>query len=160
MSPSAAVGAPCGSEGLVCSPEYPCGILQATATCTCTAGVFVCTDITGKALAEGGSPQCPALDASAACPATETIASLRACGNAGLMCFYPSTCSGGQEYDTCVCFTGTISDGGMGLRFECTPACDYDAAPIDAGPTVDATAPDVSTEDAPSEARGADAPGG
>jgi len=154
---SAAMGASCATEGLVCSPEYPCGILPAIATCTCTAGAFACTDVTGKTVDEGGSPECPAPAASQTCPATETLANLHACSEPGLMCPYPSTCSlDSQEYDLCQCFTGAISDGGTGLRFECTTSCDYDASPIDAESPADATV--APTEDSSSEARSADAP--
>jgi hypothetical protein len=168
-SVSEAMGAPC-PDGLVCSPEYACGILPATATCTCTGGSFVCTDVTGKALDDGGQPTCPAAAVAETCPATETLASQHACTETGLACPYPSTCSANtQEYDTCTCFTGPISDGGMGLRFQCPPPCDYDAALGDAGaPSVDdatvveaavgdATAIDAPVGDAPHDAGHADA---
>ena len=164
-SVSAAIGAPCAAEGLVCAPEYECGIASAIATCTCTGGAFVCTDVTGKALNDGGNPECPAAAATETCPTTEALANLRACTEIGLTCPYPSTCSGNtQQYDTCTCFTGPISDGGMGLRFQCPSPCDDAAALFDAGPTPsddatvgDATAMDAPVSDAPHDAGHADA---
>jgi hypothetical protein len=164
----AAIGVPCATEGLTCWPEYPCGISSAIATCTCTAGLFVCADVTGKTLDDGGLPHCPAQPASGTCPATETLASERPCVESGLMCAYPSTCSGPREYDVCECFTGTLTNGQVGLRFECPTPCDYDAGLADevsAAPTVDATtidapALDAPVEDGPRDARALDAPGG
>ena len=152
------VGAPCAASGLVCSPQYACGILPAIATCTCTGGAFACVDVTGKALAVGGSPACPAPSATEVCPATEVLANQHACTEFGLECAYPSTCSNGTQYDQCECFTGTLPDGGMGLLFQCPSPCDSGAAAFDAAPTARnaATFPDAMAIDAAHAA--ADAP--
>ena len=79
-----AVGQHCYAEGLLCAPEYPCGIAQGTLTCTCTRGVFVCTDVTGNQLNPGDTPACPASkgDGGGVCPASESAALFSPCTTA------------------------------------------------------------------------------
>ena len=151
-----AVGAACAVEGLVCSPEYACGILPATASCTCVGGAFACTDVTGKPLAPGGEPACPATATSETCPATEVLANRHACTESGLECAYPSTCASSTDYDQCECFTGALLDGGTGLRFECPSPCDSGAVPLvpldAANPPNDAASADAQSTDAHADA--------
>jgi len=144
----------CAPEGLRCYPQYDCGITSAIATCTCTGGSFSCADVTGKSLGEGGAPRCPSPAAAGTCPVSETIARQRACTEPRLMCFYPSTCSGSQEYDTCECSPETLADGQPAFVFDCTTPCDYDVALIDAGAdgAYDATVTDAPGLDARVEA--------
>jgi hypothetical protein len=134
-----ALSTPCAMDGLKCYPQYACGILPATATCTCSGGVFACVDVTAKPVAEGGSPRCPSTLTAGTCPATEALADQHGCTEPGLMCPYPTTCAADRQYDPCVCFTGPLGDGQAGLRFECPPPCDSDAALVD----VDTGAPDA-----------------
>jgi hypothetical protein len=141
-------------DGLKCYPQYACGILPAIATCTCTGGSFACLDVTANAVAEGGVPRCPGALTTATCPATETLANQHACTESGLPCSYPSTCSGSREYDQCMCFSGPLENGQVGLRFECPAPCDSDAAlvdTVDAGSESphDATLGDAGLNDAP-----------
>jgi hypothetical protein len=135
------VGASCSVEGLVCSPQYMCGITPATLTCVCTEGSFSCQDVTGKLLAQGAAPACPAAVAGESCPASEARAQGQPCTRQGLFCPYPSTCGDTTKYDGCYCFTGPLMNGQMGLRFECSTPCKYDAglsaedALVDSPPT-------------------------
>ena len=109
---------PCATDGLKCYPQYECGILPATATCTCSGGFFACVDVTAKPVAEGGAPRCPSTLTAGTCPATETLADQHGCTEPGLVCPYPTTCAANRQYDPCVCFTGPLGDGSAGLRFE------------------------------------------
>jgi hypothetical protein len=82
------------------------------------------------------------------------------------MCPYPSTCSlNTAEFDVCECFTGSLADGAVGLRFECSSSCSYDAssfefdAAVPEGGTIyvgDATVTGV-PDASPPDARPADA---
>lgn len=119
-------------------------------------GAFACVDVTGKALAIGDSPACPAPSATEVCPATEVLANQHACTESGLQCTYPSTCSNGTLYDTCECFTATLPDGGMGRLFQCPSPCDSGAAVLDGAPT--ATSPDAEPADAMAIDAARDAP--
>jgi hypothetical protein len=124
-----AAGAGCAVEGLVCSPQYMCGITPATLTCVCTEGSFSCQDVTGKIVTSGTSPACPAATANESCPTSEVLAEGMPCTRQGLFCPYPSTCGDTTKYDGCYCFTGPLANGQMGLRFECSTPCNYDAGP-------------------------------
>jgi hypothetical protein len=138
------LSAPCATDGLKCYPQYECGILPATATCTCTGGFFSCVDVTGKAVGEGGAPRCPSALTVGTCPATETLADQHGCTEPGLVCAYPSTCAANRSYDPCECFPFPLGDGAPGLRFECPTPCDSDAALFDTAlPPYDATVPDA-----------------
>ena len=156
------VGAACGVPGLRCGPQYPCGLLQASLLCVCTEGTFRCTDGTGRRVTDGGKPMCPQPAPAGSCPASETSAQFASCGEQGLLCAYQSPCS--QRLDQCQCFSGAISDGGVGLRFECIPAVcngpEAGPAPPDSGRAAEASAPtDSSLEsstDAGAEAGGPD----
>ncbi len=48
---------PCATDGLKCYPQYECGILPATATCTCSGGLFACVDVTAKPVAGAGAAE-------------------------------------------------------------------------------------------------------
>jgi hypothetical protein len=112
---------------MLCAPEYPCGILQAIATCTCTAGLFSCKDVAGRQLNPGDSPTCPPGRDAGVCPSTEPV-NHAACRESGLVCAYPNSC-GNHVYDECQCFPAPPQDGGVDLRFECTSPCfESDAA--------------------------------
>jgi hypothetical protein len=116
---SATLGAPCASEGLTCAPEYSCDLVQTPLECTCTRGVFVCIDVTGAVVREGGAPSCPpAIDAG--CPDQERAASGAACSDVGLSCVYPSACGAGV--DSCVCAPAGIVGAGPSFVFQCSPA--------------------------------------
>ena len=115
-------------EGQICSPTYSCGAIEATATCVCAAGQFVCTDVRGMPLHGGTAPSCPDAQASETCPATEMSASLAGCTEPGLTCNYPSTCHL-RPLDTCQCVSSELDNGMTGLRFQCSDACN----PVEAG---------------------------
>jgi hypothetical protein len=141
-TPSETIGAACAVAGLHCGPRYTCGITEATLLCVCSGGTFHCTDGAGNPLDKGAAPGCPAPARGGTCPSTERGAQLSSCGEQGLLCAYPSACTG--RFDQCQCFPGPTIDGGFGLRFECTPATcgGFDAGVIvfDAGNAVDAVA--------------------
>jgi len=132
-------GVACGVEGLVCYPQYPCGVTPGIATCTCTGGFFACVDTTGQSLEDGAAPRCTANGGTeacpsgkvcppmATCPATEAFARVQKCTEVNLMCAYPSTCAGARDYDICQCVP---VDAGA-LQFVCPPPCDYDAALVE-----------------------------
>ena len=142
-------GHSCGVEGLRCYPEYPCGIFSAIATCICSRGRFGCTDVTGNALNPADiPPTCPPATDGGACPATRSAAELSPCAVTGLLCAYPSGCPRTPAFDTCECFPAKMSDGGVGLRFECSPPCMEEGGAI-----VSIDAPNDAPLDAP------DAPG-
>ncbi len=157
----AAVGHACGVEGLSCSPLYACGLVAATATCTCQGGLFSCADVMGKALGAGDAPACPPLGAGQSCPATESAAKLSNCTEPGLLCSYPSTCPEARYLDTCECFTGKNAAGTSSLHFQCSTACpagDASALPVDSGADTEAeAAPADARPDSPAEAA---SPGG
>jgi hypothetical protein len=159
---SEAIGAPCATEGLSCSPQYLCGIAPATATCTCASGVFACVDVTGAAI-EGSDaePACPSRADAQACPATEHLATNAACTETGLVCTYKAPCDATPGFDQCQCAAGPLPTGVLGLRFQCTSACTYagpvDLATGDAAP--DSTSDGPGGEGPPADAAPADAPG-
>jgi hypothetical protein len=129
-------GAACTVEGLVCSPQYACGVTFGIAHCVCSSGKFACTDLTDAALTGPASiPACPSAAHAQRCPATESAANLAACTEQGLDCSYRAPCGGTADLDHCLCFEGPLPNGPMGLRFECTTPCYPDAGgpPIDAG---------------------------
>ena len=156
---ASAIGAPC-DPGLVCAPEYSCGIYTVTATCTCMGGHFACADRTGQALVAGTVPACPPrADASASCPPTESTARTVNCSLAGLQCAYPSSCPIQRDYDSCQCFPLTTPDGGTALRFSCPDPCQDASAPEGGGESADASEeppatppPEASAPDAPRDA--------
>jgi hypothetical protein len=156
---SAAIGVACTTDGLACPLQYPCGIVPAIATCTCTGGVFACTDVVGRSLDDGGSPRCPPPLVQGACPSTEAIASQHVCNEVLLTCPYIRTCADAQTLDQCECVRDTLSDGQAAMHFNCPAPCDYTPL-VDAGANEDATIGEASAGDAPSESRAADATGG
>jgi hypothetical protein len=115
----ATLGARCASEGLMCAPEYSCSLVQTPLECACTRGVFVCVDVTGAVVPEGGTPGCPP-PTDAGCPADEQSANGAACGDVGLSCEYPSACGAGA--DSCLCTPAGIIGAGPSFVFECSPA--------------------------------------
>jgi hypothetical protein len=129
-----APGSACDVEGLICYPQYPCGIAPGQATCTCTAGHFACVDQLGASLhPDGGAPGCPATLATPTCPATMTLANLTACSQAGQICTYASPCTSIPAYLDCQCVPLAQIDGGDYLGYHCDDICTPGNAPIDAG---------------------------
>jgi hypothetical protein len=161
-------GQGCGAEGLICYPQYSCGVLPAIATCVCSGGHFSCKDVTGHALNQGDSPACPPATTGETCPASEDTANLAPCTAPGRLCTYPSRCRGVPAYDRCECFSGALASGTNGLRFECTSACDStdagrvatDAQPDSAmdAPAEAATTSDAAAADAANDVRAGDGP--
>jgi len=150
-TPEDTIGRACAVEGMQCAPEYTCGETQAAVYCTCTGGVFKCTDGHLDELDAGDVPSCPPRGGRVVCPATEATASGAGCSEQGAQCAYPAKCDGGvPEYDTCYCFTGQTLGGTMGLRWECSNTCGSAGAPGDGGA-------DAGT--APADAGGSDARG-
>jgi hypothetical protein len=135
------VGAPCAVEGLVCSPQYSCGVAPGIARCVCTSGAFACSDLEDAAL-EGAdaTPSCPPAKAPQKCPLSELAANLAACMEPGLQCTYRAGCDATPGFDTCQCSAVQLPDGGVGSRFVCTSECRTDAA---AASNDAASAPDV-----------------
>jgi hypothetical protein len=119
-TPDETIGAVCAVAGLRCGPLYTCGVNQASLSCVCTGGVFHCTDGAGNRLDAGAVPACPPPARAGSCPSTERGARFASCSDQGLLCAYPSACP--SRFDQCQCFPGATTDGGFGLRFECTPA--------------------------------------
>jgi hypothetical protein len=170
----ATAGQPCSVEGLACSPLYACGAVQATATCACEGGFFGCTDVTGRALAAGDVPACPAFDGGGTCPISERAAAIAACSEVGLLCAYPSACPTVRYLDQCECRPITTPSGATALRFDCGTPCPpagapapgpdaataFDAAPADSG--LDSTTGSDAPVDSPSDSSPppADAAGG
>jgi hypothetical protein len=121
-----AVGASCEVEGLVCSPQYTCGVVEVTARCVCTAGAFVCNDVTDAALTSpDATPVCPQRGDAEACPLLERSASLAACTETGLVCTYLAACDATPAFDQCQCMEGALANGTTGLRFQCSSPCTY-----------------------------------
>jgi hypothetical protein len=116
---AATLGARCASEGLICAPEYSCALVQTPLECTCTHGVFVCLDVTGAVVPEGGTPGCPP-PGDAGCPASEGEATGAACNEVGFICEYSSACGAGV--DSCVCTLGDVVGAGPSFVFQCAPA--------------------------------------
>jgi hypothetical protein len=152
-SVSETAGAACTVQGLVCAPQYACGVTFGIAHCVCVAGAFECTDLTDASISGTDvAPSCPKAKPAEHCPATESAASLAACTEPGLVCSYKAPCSAIPGLDQCTCFNGAMANGQTGLRFECTNACvpSGGALLIDSGDDVqegaggpaDAVAPD------------------
>jgi hypothetical protein len=139
------IGAPCAADGLQCAPAYPCGLVPVPLECTCDNGVFACTDVTGNAIAAGGTPACPP-PPDAGCPADEDSASLAPCGEVGLLCAYPSAC--GLGVDSCECTQAAVLEAGTGLLFACSQAmCEASEAGtvgVDASP--DGSVPAIASD--------------
>jgi hypothetical protein len=126
---AATLGGRCASEGLMCAPEYSCDLVQTPLECTCTRGIFVCVDVTGATVPEGGTPGCPA-PSDAGCPPDEPSATGAACSDVGFACEYPSACGAGS--DSCVCTPGGVVGAGPSFVFQCAPAAcgiNNDSAP-------------------------------
>jgi hypothetical protein len=164
-----AMGSACDVEGLLCYPEYTCGIAPVIATCQCAGGQFACVDTLGNPLLEDAAPACPASLPTPACPATMTLASNTACTQAGQLCTYASPCSGSiPAFLDCQCVALTQIDGGVYLGYSCetctpgaaaAPADDSGATPADAeAPVEGSTAPDAAA-DATTDATPKDASG-
>jgi hypothetical protein len=127
-----AMGSACDVEGLVCYPEYACGIAPALATCQCTGGQFACVDMLGAPLLADAAPGCPAALPMPACPATMTLANNTACAQAGQLCTYASPCPGSiPDFLQCQCVALQQIDGGIYLGYSC-PACTAVGAPAPA----------------------------
>jgi hypothetical protein len=133
-TPEDTVGKPCGNEGLVCGPQYSCGITQASLYCVCTGDTFQCRDGENRTVAPGATLPCDAVASTPApCPASEAAAGVAACSLVGQICAYQSRCP--SMFDTCSCFPGATADGGFGPVFICKAAiCGSDAGLPDAGP--------------------------
>ena len=133
-TPEDTVGKHCGVEGLVCGPQYACGIAQVSLYCVCTRGTFQCRNGENGAVDADATLPCNAgTKAPGPCPPSEAVANMVACGTVGQICAYPSQC--GSMFDTCSCFPGNTADGGFGPVFVCKPAvCGSDAGPPDARP--------------------------
>ncbi len=153
------LGAPCTVEGLVCSPQYSCGIALGIARCVCTSGNFACSDLEDAAL-EGpdAAPSCPPTKAPDKCPVSEQAANLAACTESGLPCTYPAACDATPGFDTCSCTATKLPDGGMGKRFVCHSKCGPDAAPP-SNDAESASAPDADATAQPSRDGQADTGG-
>jgi hypothetical protein len=141
---ASAMGEACDVDGLVCYPQYTCGVTLGQATCQCTSGHFACVDQLGAALVRDASPGCPAPPPNPlACPATMTLANLTACTQAGEVCTYANPCTSIPEYVDCPCVPAPQIDGGVYLAYECPAMTCLSTA--DAGsagsPIIDATVP-------------------
>ncbi|MGA7119917.1 MAG: hypothetical protein WBY94_07470 [Polyangiaceae bacterium] len=124
------VGVSCQAEGLFCAPTYTCDLIQIPLLCTCTKGLFVCTDGVGNAVDAGETPGCPA-PAAASCPLSENSATMAACSQIGLICPYPSACDAGT--DSCECVPAAMEEAGPNLVFQCQTTCiSSDATPTEA----------------------------
>lgn len=136
---AATLDARCEVEGLVCSPQYPCGVLAGIAHCVCTAGAFACTDLEDAAI-EGpdATPACPAAPDAEACPAIESKAAMQPCTEVGLSCAYSAACDAIPAFDQCVCTADP--SGQTGPRFVCSDPCAYVGPPVDAGDSDDESA--------------------
>jgi hypothetical protein len=169
---SAAIGAACMVDGLVCSPQYACGIALATAHCACTAGFFVCNDVEDAALTTpDAAPGCPEPPDAEACPKTEELASLAPCTETGRSCAYLNGCDATPAFDTCQCMLGSLPNGSTALRLECSGPCTYtgppvdlddgsalpEAAAVDQGAPGNTVTPDATASDAPSDSRSTEA---
>jgi len=149
------LGAACSSEGVVCSPTFPCGFATVTIRCTCAQGAFQCIDGAGNALAVGDTPSCGDAGGSGSCPASESAALKASCTRAqsGQQCAYAPQCAGGTlAFDRCTC---EESPTGSGFGYACENSCNSGTGPVpDAGSSSggqDAT-PDVKSGDAASDA--------
>ncbi|HEY3816441.1 MAG TPA: hypothetical protein VGL81_04680 [Polyangiaceae bacterium] len=130
----ATVGASCPSDGVVCSPTFPCGIATVTVRCTCTLGTFQCVDGSGNPFTAGETPTCgDAAAALPACPASEGAASVGTCTKvqSGQQCAYPPECMGGTlAYDLCTCEPAPSSSS---FAWDCQNACNSGTGPLPDG---------------------------
>jgi hypothetical protein len=144
------VGAGCSDEGLLCGPDYTCDLGDVPLLCVCTAGVFACTDATGKSVTTGETPACPPYTA-AVCPPDEKSAISASCDDIGLVCDYPSTCGGGT--DSCACI-----GAGSSPTFDCqqAPCAGSDAGIVaaDGGSDAGIVAADGGSDAEPEAGRG------
>ena len=133
-TPQDTVGKPCNLEGLVCGPQYACGITQVPLYCVCAGGIFQCRNGENGAVEAGAALSCNAgSSAPGPCPASEAVANMASCGMVGQICAYHSQCP--STFDTCTCFPGNTADGGFGPVFICKGAvCGSDAGPSDSQP--------------------------
>jgi hypothetical protein len=144
--------ASCSVEGQACTYLVPCAAFPSNAVCTCTGGTFTCTGYGDAGTA------CVELTTTGKCPLSELSANGLFCTDLGLICTYPSTCTGIPAYDSCQCVGGRTPDEQS--HYECTSPCESDAAPMtivpdatvvpDAAAPTDAKAPVDSPSDAPS----------
>ncbi|MGA7123843.1 MAG: hypothetical protein WBY94_27315 [Polyangiaceae bacterium] len=157
------IGAACAVFGSTCGPTITCGFSQISVLCLCDGHAFQCTDGAGNPVDTADAATClTPLDASTACPHTETAAEFAPCQSTGLVCNYPSSCP--NAYDQCQCFPGQTRDGGFGFRFECEPAaCESPDASVgsptptsetDASESADTVSPEASSSDEASDAQG------
>jgi hypothetical protein len=154
---SAAVGAKCAYEGLVCEIGYTCGSFEQQATCTCNFGrTFDCTDSTGTGVDPGGDPACTSNGGphDKECPGSEALAAGASCKTPRLICPYANNCppvNNVGSFDTCECTAGAGKTGGF--AFVCEPKCGVP----DAGDDGSADAPADTPIDSPADSSG-DAP--
>jgi hypothetical protein len=146
--------ASCSVEGQVCPFLVPCVTFAANASCVCSGGHFVCAGFGDAGTA------CPVLSTTQACPINETAADGLFCSDLGLICTYPSACSGIPAYDSCQCVGGRTTDEGP--HFECIQPCILtgDAtppAPEDGGASDAKAADDAPTSDGAADAGPVDA---
>ncbi len=141
--------ASCHAEGLACTYLVPCATFPANAVCTCTGGVFSCSGFGDAGTA------CPAATAGK-CPVAERSANGLFCSDLGLICTYPSACTGIPTYDTCQCVGGRTAEEQP--HYECDSPCQSDGSTV-APPSPDATVPDATaTPDADHPDAPVDAP--
>ena len=125
------VGATCASQGLVCSPTFPCGLATVTVHCMCEEGTFQCIDGSGNSFVAGSTPSCgEAAPPPMVCPATESAATTAACavGENGQQCAYPPECPGATlAFDRCTC---QPRPDGSGFSYDCQNACNGGNEPL------------------------------
>lgn len=125
------VGVACNTEGLVCSPTFPCGFATVTIRCTCSLGAFQCVDGSGNQFSAGQTPSCGDAGGNLpSCPANEATANGAKCSAAqsGQQCAYPPKCSGGTlAYDLCTCESDPNQSG---FTFDCQNSCAGGTGPV------------------------------
>jgi len=125
--PKDAVGKPCAPEGYSCAVGYLCpGEVWQQAHCSCTKGVYACTDSTGNDIAAGTDPMCSTVNPpSENCGGNPADISGKTCNTASYTCYYTGvTCpnqNNGKPYvDDCVCSPRPSGpDAGAGLVWRC-----------------------------------------
>jgi hypothetical protein len=135
----------CTVEGQTCPYLFPCEPISASTSCVCSGGRFACGAPPGGA----GDASCSTPAPAETCPSTELKANGLFCNEPGLICPYPSPCSGIPAYDECQC-TGPRTANET-AHFECTTPCE-------ARPDASPQAPDASTPDATPSDANPDAP--